>query len=62
MTDTTDEKLNAILSRMEEIMNEISTLKDWMERISVDAQTVVFDECKIEKVIVNKPESPTEEQ
>jgi len=57
MADKSMEKLEAIQSQMKDIMKEISKMKKWMDNITVEAQTVVFDECKIEKVVVNQPDA-----
>jgi len=55
MDKQTENKIKDLQAQIDTLREELSQVKEFMEQISTEAQSVVFDECKIERVIVNHP-------
>jgi len=54
MSNDIQKKSESLQNQIDELKQELLEIKDFMIHVSTEAQSVVFDECKIEKVIINQ--------
>ena len=54
MDKQTENKIKNLQIQIDTLRNEFSQVKEFVEQVSTEAQSVVFDECKIERVVVNR--------
>jgi hypothetical protein len=64
MNKKKQDKSENLQDQIDEMKDELSQIKDFLMQISTEAQSIVFDECKIEKVIIHQhqDEEPTESE
>jgi predicted ribosome quality control (RQC) complex YloA/Tae2 family protein len=53
MDKQTGNKIKDLQAQIDTLRDELSQVKEFMEQVRTEAQSVVFDECKIERVIVS---------
>ena len=55
MDKQTGNTIKDLQTQIDTLMDAFSQVKEFMEQVRTEAQSGVFDECKIERVIVNHP-------